>query len=292
MLQQPYQCSSGDLAPVDGNPFVDSNGGACPSERNFAPVLPHSLNIRAQNSPTWVKSHYVFVNLSQNDVDCSDAFWSEACTCDYCSQQAAVTKKARLLQAILYMVTMLTTYPIGDYIVDRAGWHAESLIAAPALVAAAHAMLAFQTNSPIVPLLLMGLGYSLAISALWTSVALVVPPHAKGTAFGIMTCTQNVGLTLFPLIVAAIYNNNDQKYLPVVEIFFLLCALLNIVIGILILLCDRRYGNSKMRVRNTQRRTQPVSVPYLNASSMKTSKNDKTTDRERGEEHMAMILFP
>jgi len=260
MLQQPYQCSSGDLAPVDGNPFVDSNGGACPSERNFAPVLPHSLNITAQNSPTWVKSHYVFVNLSRNDVDCSDAFWSEACTRDCCSQQAAATQKAGIFQAIMYMVTMFTTFPIGKYVVDCAGWRAESLIVAPALVAAGHAMLAFQTNSPIFPLLLMGLGYSLAISALWTSVTLVVPPHAKGTAFGIMTCTQNIGLTLFPLIVAAIYNNNDHKYLPVVEIFFLLCAGLTIMIGILILICDRRYGNSKMRVRNIQRRTQPRSV--------------------------------
>jgi len=260
MLQQPDECSSGYLAPVNGNPSVDSSGGACPSGRNFAPVLPLSLNITSQSHPSWDKSHYVFVHLSRNDVDCTDAFWSEACAHDYCSQQAAATEKAGRLQAVPFMITVLTTFPFGDYVVDRAGWRTESLIAAPALAAAAHAMFAFQTTSPILPMLLLGLGYSLAISALWPSVTLVVPPHAKGTAFGIITCIQNVGLTLFPLIVAAIYNNNGRKYLPVVEIFFFICAGFTIVIGISIMVCDRRYGDSKMRVKKIQRRAHPHSV--------------------------------
>jgi MFS family permease len=57
---------------------------------------------------------------------------------------------------------------------------------------------------PIVPLLamlLLGISFSLVPAVMWPSVALVVEEKRLGTAYGLMTMVQNVGLLLFNFVV-------------------------------------------------------------------------------------------
>ena len=43
------------------------------------------------------------------------------------------------------------------------------------------------------------------------------------------THTQNIGLAIFPVIIAAIYESTDETYIPEVEIFFIALAILGTV---------------------------------------------------------------
>lgn len=66
----------------------------------------------------------------------------------------------------------------------------------------------------------MGIGYSVLACALWPMVAMVIPEHQLGTAYGVMQAVQNLGLAVVPLIAGAI---NDHGGFIMSEVFFLIC---------------------------------------------------------------------
>jgi MFS family permease len=78
------------------------------------------------------------------------------------------------------------------------------------------------------PLILTGIGYSIYASAIWGSVPYVVKANSVGTAFGIATAIQNIGLCIAPLIVGMIKDKTkliDHGYFWVNAFFVLLnCA--------------------------------------------------------------------
>ena len=106
-----------------------------------------------------------------------------------------------------------------------------------------HLTLAMSASSPIGPMVGQGIAYSLYAAVLWPSVPLAVPKKYTGTAFGVITSIQNIGLALFPLIIAAIYNSSGQRYIPNVEFFFMACAAAGIVVGIVMNRLDKHHGN-------------------------------------------------
>jgi len=53
----------------------------------------------------------------------------------------------------------------------------------------------------LLPEALLGIGYSIYASALWGSVPYVVAPRSVGTAFGLCTALQNIGLVIGPYAV-------------------------------------------------------------------------------------------
>jgi len=60
------------------------------------------------------------------------------------------------------------------------------------------------------PLVLTGLGYSIYAAAIWGSIPYIVKPSAVGTAFGIATAIQNIGLVIAPTLVGMIKDNTKQ----------------------------------------------------------------------------------
>merc|ERR1712212_496876 len=62
--------------------------------------------------------------------------------------------------------------------------------------------------SPYVGVVLMGLGYSMLAGSLWPIIALVVPQHRQGTAYGVVQAIQNLGLAVVQLLITWI----QQKY--------------------------------------------------------------------------------
>lgn len=82
----------------------------------------------------------------------------------------------------------------------------------------AHAMLAFTFIHPLVAMITMGVGYSTLACALWPIVALVIPSHQLGTAYGIMQSVQNLGLGCVVLAAGYIV---DLKGMFALEVFFL-----------------------------------------------------------------------
>lgn len=61
-----------------------------------------------------------------------------------------------------------------------------------------------------IPLILLGVGYSVYAAALWGCIPYTVPPRLIGTAYGLCTAVQNIGLTISPLISAACLNSEKQ----------------------------------------------------------------------------------
>ena len=246
-LYFPDQCSSGYLVAPGGNPSTDTTGETCPTGGNYAPVIPSSLNVTERDS-LWDEVEYVFPFLETSDIDCTDDFWSEACTSNYCVKQEDVTEEAGVLMAVPFMITMTSAFLFGHFGVDRAGRRAEMLCFGPTLLVIANALFAFSQNTPITPLVFMGLGQSITVSALWSSAPLIVPDNSKGMAFGIMTCGQGIGMSLWPLMNASIYNSTGHRYLPEVAIFLMSCSVLAVLVGFALLYADRRSGG-RLRTR-------------------------------------------
>ncbi|KAL7524313.1 hypothetical protein ACHAXR_000520 [Thalassiosira sp. AJA248-18] len=153
------------------------------------------------------------------------------------------------------------TFIFGHYGVDKFGCRAEMICFAPLLTAIGHAMMASQRTSLLPPLIMQGLGYSISLSALCPSVPLTVK-SSVGTAFGLYTCIQNLGLVFVPLIVASIYNNRGQQYLPAVEILLIGLSVAGVLVGICLVFYDRKSGGRlrTRRLRSIEEEVQDSSV--------------------------------
>jgi MFS family permease len=246
ILWYPDQCTSGTLA-TKLNPSRYADNTPCPGP-NYAPVLPSSLNITSKDqqddsaSSSWLSDRYVYHNLQASDVDCIDPFWSHACTKNYCDAQKQATEVAGRVMSIPYFLSATLSPPLG-YIVDMIGSRATIASLAPLLLICVHGTLAWGSGSPIVPLIFQGVAYSLFASVIWPSVPLTVADRFVGTAYGAMTSVQNIGLALFPLIIAAIYEST-QHYVPSTELFFVALAAFGLIIGVALNYYDKRTGGN------------------------------------------------
>jgi len=70
-------------------------------------------------------------------------------------------------------------------------------------------MLAYTNISPYVPMAMMGVAFSLVPALMWPSVAYIVDQPKLGTAYGLMTMIQNIGLAGLNLLVGWA---NDHGY--------------------------------------------------------------------------------
>jgi MFS family permease len=269
-LQFPDECTLGTLQD-HLNPSTDSNGNSCPG-KNYAPVLPSSLNI------TRIGYGYHKESLSQAEVDCDLSFWSDGCTKDYCDSLRQATVTADRVMSIPYIVSAVLSPMLGG-VVDRIGQRAVLIATAPLVLAMAHLLLAFGTSSPILPLVGQGLAYTLFGSVLWPSVPLTVDPSMAGTAFGIINSIQNVGLVVFPLVVAAIQNNSQAgRYLPSVELFFAGCAIIGLLVGVQLNRLDGKNG-SKLNSIDGKGHYYCLSPTMTTEGAAITSLSSEETDR-------------
>jgi MFS family permease len=95
------------------------------------------------------------------------------------------------------------------YVIDRTGRNIYWLIGSITATIVAHALLAFLFVHPIVPLVLMGIAYSILAASLWPLVAFLVPKQMLGTAYGLMQSIQNLGLAImYVLLLCDEYQSN------------------------------------------------------------------------------------
>jgi MFS family permease len=157
-----------------------------------------------------------------------------------CPAQLDAQASAAVVMSIPYTVSALLAPAVGAF-VDWIGLKAVLCLSAAVMLFFAHALLGLTAASPIVPLALIGIGYSLYSAAVWPAVPDVVPDARKGVAFGVVTAVQNGGLALFPVLVAAM-RAHTHSYEPI-EIFFALLAGLGIGSGVLLNWDDMRSGD-------------------------------------------------
>lgn len=243
-LLHPDQCTSGYLQNGTNPSLSDISGGLCSFGPYQAPLLPSSVNFTSsasEKSGEWENEAYVYPNLTTHDIKCSDSFWNSACTSDYCAKESASTEKAGKVMSIPYLISALSSPPLG-LLVDKIGRRAQIASLASGLLFIVHLTMAVSHSSPVLPLIGQGIAYSCYAAVIWPSVPLTVDKKFTGTAFGVITSVQNIGLALFPLMIASIYKASGDSYIPNVEFFFMSCAGLGVAIGLLLNRLDHRHG--------------------------------------------------
>jgi MFS family permease len=112
------------------------------------------------------------------------------------------------LVSILTAFTMFGT-PLFGLFADRFGRRATLMMLGSTLLIPVYLMLAYTNISPYVPMAMMGVAFSLVPALMWPSVAYIVDQSKLGTAYGLMTMIQNIGLAGLNLLVGWA---NDQGH--------------------------------------------------------------------------------
>ncbi|MGC2474293.1 MAG: MFS transporter [Candidatus Sulfotelmatobacter sp.] len=104
------------------------------------------------------------------------------------------------LSSMLTLFAMIAT-PLFGLIVDKIGKRALLMMFGSLLLIPVYLMLAYSHISLYVPMALMGVAFSLIPAVMWPSVAYIVDQSKLGTAYGLMTMIQNIGLFGFNLMI-------------------------------------------------------------------------------------------
>jgi len=155
----------------------------------------------------------------------------------FCHALFEAERRAGLVMSVPYVISAICT-PIMGLIVDRYGGRANLVVVAPATLLAVHLSLAL-TSLPAASLLIgLGLGYMVFASVIWPSIPSVVAPRHVGTAYGLVTAMQNMGLFAIPIAVGMVHDltaddTPDNPYRGV-ELFFAALALVGVGAGLLL----------------------------------------------------------
>jgi MFS family permease len=104
------------------------------------------------------------------------------------------------LVSILTIFAMVAT-PLLGLFVDKVGKRALLMMFGSVLLVPVYLMMAYSHVSLYVPMAMMGLSFSLIPAVMWPSVAYIVPQQKLGTAYGLMTMIQNIGMAGFNLMI-------------------------------------------------------------------------------------------
>jgi MFS family permease len=107
---------------------------------------------------------------------------------------------AGFLSSLLTLFAMVFT-PLFGYAVDRVARRSLFMMFGSLLLVPVYLMMAYTPVPLIVPMAMMGIAFSLVPAIMWPSVAYIVEERRLGTAYGLMTMIQNIGLAGFNLII-------------------------------------------------------------------------------------------
>jgi MFS family permease len=136
-------------------------------------------------------------------------------------------QEAGSMNAYVFLAAIIAT-PTFGFIADRVAHRAALMALGCCLLAAVFPILAYTNLSLWVSTVLIGVAFSLVPAVLWTAVPYLVPANRLGTAYGLMTMLQNIGLTVINLLAGALNDasnagpDNPAGYLPMLWLFFVL----------------------------------------------------------------------
>ena len=104
------------------------------------------------------------------------------------------------LSSMLTLFAMIAT-PLFGLLVDKVGKRALFMMFGSLLLIPVYLIMAYTQVSLYVPMAMMGIAFSLIPAVMWPSVAYIVDQSKLGTAYGLMTLIQNIGLAGFNLMI-------------------------------------------------------------------------------------------
>ncbi|XP_064624959.1 major facilitator superfamily domain-containing protein 1-like [Lineus longissimus] len=172
-------------------------------------------------------------------------------------------KTSSYLAGAAYDVSMILSPFLGG-VIDIIGKRGILACMCAVLTLPVFGLLAFTTVYPLVSIIWLGITYSFAAASLWPSIPLVVDQSTIGTAMGLTTSVQMIGIGLCNLIVGELLGNGKNtshdetlqnwKYVMI----FLLCNTVACVLTTVLLnIVDRRKGGT---LNQSRRQKQEASM--------------------------------
>jgi len=90
--------------------------------------------------------------------------------------------------------------PFAGQLVDKIGKRASLMTLGSLLMIPSFLVMAFTLVQPRYPMMMLGAAFVLVPAAMWPAVPLIVRKELVGSAFGLITMIQNIGLALFPYL--------------------------------------------------------------------------------------------
>ena len=143
-------------------------------------------------------------------------------------------KEAGAVNSITFILSAILS-PIVGFFVDRTGRNVRWIVTGIVVTFCCHMTMAFTLVNPWIPMICMGISYSIIACALWPCVALIVDESQLGSAYGIMQSIQNLGLALIAQLAGVIVDWKGYIWL---EMFFSCMVLLAFMCAIGLAIAD------------------------------------------------------
>lgn len=117
-----------------------------------------------------------------------------------------------MLNSLIYIVSAVASPLLGAGI-DLFGRNLYWVLGSVVLTLVCHLCFAF-TAAPagaMVITVLMGLAYSILAGSLWPLVAMLMPPHHRATAYGLLLSAQNLGVGVISILAGLLVDSKVCK---------------------------------------------------------------------------------
>ncbi|XP_044159266.1 major facilitator superfamily domain-containing protein 1-like isoform X2 [Bufo gargarizans] len=166
---------------------------------------------------------------------------------------------AAYIAGAVYDSSLVLSAAVG-ILIDYVGMRGVLAFLCAVLTLPVFALLAFTFVPPLVSTLWLGVTYSFAAASMWPSIPLVVPQATLGTAMGLATSVQMIGIGLSNLIVGRILGTkSSEAKIPLwrwqqMMIFMLANTIACIVTSVTLNIVDKKQGGTlnKMTKRQPQ----------------------------------------
>lgn len=150
------------------------------------------------------------------------------------------------ISSIIIFASMILA-PFAGRMVDKIGRRATLMIIGSLLMIPSHLVMGVTRIYPVFPMIVLGAAFVLVPAAMWPSVPLIVRKERVGTAFGLMTSIQLIGLGLFPLL-NGLLRDITKSYTSSMIMFSSL-GLFGLIFALLLKRADAREGGGLERAK-------------------------------------------
>ena len=150
---------------------------------------------------------------------------------------------AGFTSSFITFASMIGT-PAFGLLVDKVGRRATLMMFGSILLIPVYLMLIYTPFHPLVSMVMMGIAFSLVPAAMWPSVALIVEQERLGTAYGLMTMIQNIGLAGFNLLIG--YSNDISGGYKLGMWIFSILGFVGMLFAYLLKKADAKSGNGAL----------------------------------------------
>ncbi|CAH2307672.1 major facilitator superfamily domain-containing 1-like isoform X1 [Pelobates cultripes] len=177
-------------------------------------------------------------------------------------------KTAAYIAGAVYDSSLVLSAAVG-ILIDYVGMRGVLAVLCAVLTLPVFALLAFTFVPPLVSTLWLGVTYSFAAASMWPSIPLVVPQATLGTAMGLATSVQMIGIGLSNLIVGKILGTkSSEAKIPLwrwqqMMIFMLANTIACIATSVILNIVDKKQGGT-LNKRSKRAESESDRTPILN----------------------------